>query len=367
MKTAQKYGQMQKILEEEDMGREMSPETKRMREEITTFKEFGAIGTHEDVANKYGVGKGTAYAYMRKLQEEAKGGKKVDGRFAKLEATYKRITEVDEGEVLPREGTEQALETSKADEGGNVRGGGNCVAVEGQNHKCSQGGFGNFRDDKYSECMEGCDLREGCRESTIENESNGIWKCFGKFDLSLYSCFNNQCGKNDKCAHIARCLEKNNEETDVKLNDSEPCESLLCQSCEEGKCVGENVNESNDVEYHCFGKYWDKSFACRMNICKRKEACRAVINNPIEEAKDDLEGLAEPEPVWTPEQKGEFASKMFSLPKSMGECRAAPTMDEIIEKKCIIIEEGLSILQGMYIKKAKDDFAGRVRKMMEAL
>ena len=65
---AKQYGEGER--RNEDMGREMSPETKLMREEVDTFAKFGAIGTYEDVAGKYGVGKGTAYAWMKKLHEE---------------------------------------------------------------------------------------------------------------------------------------------------------------------------------------------------------------------------------------------------------------------------------------------------------
>ena len=155
------------------------------------------------------------------------------GKFAKLEATYKSVTEVDEGATIPREGTEQALGESKTDEGGIVS-----KAEEGESSRA----------------------------------------CFGTYE-NTPACHG--------CSDERVCQMVNPSEI---INDSEPCESL---------------NESNDVEYHCFGNYRDKSFACRMNVCKRKEECRVEANNPVEETKDDLGVLAEPEPAWSPEYASE--------------------------------------------------------------
>ena len=49
--------------------------SKRMKAEITTLAQFGAIGSYEDVAKKYEVGKTTAYSHMKKLHKKAKAGK----------------------------------------------------------------------------------------------------------------------------------------------------------------------------------------------------------------------------------------------------------------------------------------------------
>jgi len=117
-----------------------------------------------------------------------------------------------------------------------------------------------------------------------------------------------------------------------------------------GDCMKNGVECDKPYDEDCVR--WSMGRDCALGVTN-KGACRVVTNNPVEETKDDLKGLAEPEPAWTPEYAGE--------------CRNAPTMDEIIEKKCKIIKDGLTILQGMYIRKAKEDFAGRVREMMGAL
>ena len=169
MKTARQYGEVQKRLEVEDMGREMSPETKLMREEIDTFAKFGTIGTYEDVANKYRVGKSTAYAWMKKLMD---GGE---------------VNEVKEvREIKPAEVTERVV---------------------------------------------------------LPLEVEGV----------------------DECT-------------------------------EEGKVEPER--EYTD----CFGQY---DAFCELTPCGRISECSFVKKNPVKETKDDLEGLAEQEPAWTPEYVGE--------------------------------------------------------------
>ena len=65
-------------------------------------------------------------------------------------------------------------------------------------------------------------------------------------------------------------------------------------------------------KYPCLGEYEDIDIECR--VCESMEACRVVTNNLVYETiehqtdyperyetKDDLEGLAEPEPEWNSE------------------------------------------------------------------
>jgi len=67
----------------------------------------------------------------------------------------------------------------------------------------------------------------------------------------------------------------------------------------------------SEDKYPCLGEYEDIDIECR--VCESIEACRVVTNNRVQEAidnqtnypewyetNDDLEGLAEPEPTWTP-------------------------------------------------------------------
>jgi len=205
---------------DEDMGREMSPETKLMREEVDTFAKFGAIGSYEDVAGKYGVGKGTAYSWMRKLMDEGVVKEVKEVVEVRVETAPFEIPNTPGNyEATDRivEGTEQASGTSKEDEGGIVTEGG-----------------------------------------------------------------------------------------------------------------GEGPETTYEGKYPCFGEYEDTDIECRG--CEGMEVCCVVTNNPIEqtiefrgdypeqyETKDDLGGLAEPEPAWTAEYAGDSASIMFTLPKAKSE------------------------------------------------
>jgi len=84
-----------------------------------------------------------------------------------------------------------------------------------------------------------------------------------------------------------------------------PCEqSKPISACdrpnreEEGLGV---VSEDKPKKWYCFGKYDGGDRPCITSWCDRREECRYINQNPIEETKDDLEGLVEPEPSWMPD------------------------------------------------------------------
>jgi len=71
--------------------------SKRMKLEVTTLAQFGAIGTYEEVAKKYEVGKSTAYSYMKILHQKAREEKQVDVK----NTTGTCIPEIVESKVIP--------------------------------------------------------------------------------------------------------------------------------------------------------------------------------------------------------------------------------------------------------------------------
>jgi len=302
----------------EDMGREMSPETKLMREEVDTFAKFGAIGSYEDVASKYGVGKGTAYSWMRKLMDEGvvKEVREVaEIKEAKMETApfeipntpgnYKAIDKLVEG-------TEALSEASKEDEGGIVTGGGKEESVD-----C----FGKYEDNRYDSC-EDCDACENCKLVTIE------------------------------------ILRKNK-----NSNDSEPCESLLCHSCEEGKCIAEDTSKhaKNNKNYGCFGEYDANYSAC--SSCEQADECHQKthvlayreVSCVTQETKDDLEGLAEPEPEWDKQWADRVEDVIDDIDNNL---------KSAIEKMWSVLKQDVGIIHKMHIAQAEQEFSERLNQIL---
>ena len=259
------------------MGREMSPETKRMREEITTFAEFGANGAYEDVAAKYGVGKSTAYAWMKKLQEDGKG------KFAKMETipfTGTLEERVDAILVNPLKVSGERLEgASKVVE---------VVMVDNP-----------AREDKV-EVME---ASEDKKYFKVEfNESNRVPGCFGECDPDQYQCEDRK--------NYTECL--------VTF----------------GKIQGEIEHQTDHPEQY--------------------------------ETKDDLSGLAEPEPAWTPEHNKEWSCNLDreldvdKLLKSLSKLETEEDDEELF----IEIGGWLKGIKDRTIKRAGIKFDERLAEMM---
>ena len=260
MKTARQYGEVQKRLEVEDMGREMSPETKLMREEIDTFAKFGTIGTYEDVANKYGVGKSTAYAWMKKLMD---GGE------------TKKVEEVAEIKETKMEGA--PLEIPNTPENYQVI---NEVAEVTERVVLPLD-------------VEGVD--ECAKVGEVEPERE-YTDCFGQYHAS---CELTPCERIGECSFVKENTIKKPEEYP---NDSEPCASLLCHSCEEGGCVKlggrDNISIATEDNFPslCYERYGYDLHGCSRN---KENGCNGC-DELGDETKNDLEGLEEPEPKWTP-------------------------------------------------------------------
>ena len=156
----------------EDMGREISPETKLMREEVDTFAKFGAIGTYEDIASKYGVGKGTAYSWMRKLMDGGVVEKAEVTEVTKMETTPFEIPNTPGNyEAIDKlvEGTEALSEASKEDEGGIVTEG------DGEGHRIAFEEYFKVESD----------------------EQNRVPVCLGGYDPITYCC--RDCTDNVEC------------------------------------------------------------------------------------------------------------------------------------------------------------------------
>jgi len=297
---AKQYGEK----EDEDMGREMSPEAKLMRNKVDTFAKFGAIGTYDDVASKYGVGKGTAYAWMKKLQEEGKG------KLAKLEATYEAITEVDEGEVLPLKtvpftGTIEERVDDIFVNPLKVSG----ESQEGTSETLEVVGVDNpVQEDKV-------ELEEAFKEPKRERSSLE-WtekEAKGDLDLELFDKVMSEIHQTDYP-----------EQYETKKDDRG------FHGCP--VCNGQWAFERNALD-----------------CCKYKV-------NP-EQTVDDLGGLTEPEPVWTSEYAEEQQSDRLAhkLDKSL---------KMSIAQMWTVLENDIETIRQVYIAQAEQEFSERLNQIL---
>jgi len=253
MKTARQYGDVQKRLEDEAMGREISPETKLMREEVDTFAKFGTIGTYEDVANKYGVGKSTAYAWMKKLMSE--------GEVKRVEA----VTEVKE-------------------------------------MKMEETTF--FEIPNTPESYQAINEAVGVTEGVV---------------LPL------------KVEGVEECIEEVKVEPEREYTD-------------------------------CFGQY---DVSCELTPCGRISECSFVKENPIKKTRDDLGGLAEPEPAWTPEYSGRIPRRMSDEEeRKLLDAITGLDTEELDEELWITVTDDLKGLRERMIMRAEIKFNERINQIL---
>jgi len=185
--------------------------------------------------------------YRKRVEGLKRDGK---GKFVKKEDNYKAVIGDDECEITSREGTRAPSNPVKDDEGGIVAKGGEKELETTLQYFC----FGTYEDNRYDSC-DSCDAYDNCKVVTREIKS--------KDNIS---------------------------------DDSEPCSTLLCHSCEEGGCAVEKKGKSREEYYPCFGTYEDRPYTT-CGKCRYSEACRVETNDPVGETKDDLGVLAEPE-IW---------------------------------------------------------------------
>lgn len=192
---------------------------KKMKLEIDSMEKFEAIGGTRAVARKWGVSKSTAHGLKTKLLAKEKNIMKSDESKATNNVTEEQ------------EPTSEQHNTTTLDD---------CTIDD---IECLKSCAESFDDDIK------CDIIKG---GDVEGETNRVPGCFGEFDPERYWCMD--CKDSKECEVT---FDKIKAEKVVDI-----CESLLCHSCEEGKCIAENHS--------------------------RKKM-------------DDLNGIAEPEPEWSPE------------------------------------------------------------------
>ena len=90
------------------------------------------------------------------------------------------------------------------------------------------------------------------------------------------------------------------EGTEASLEESKADEGGIVREGGDKGVETEELNKECEVTYHCFGTY-ENNENTFCGTCRESEICQYVTKNHPEETKDDLEGLAEPEPEWNSE------------------------------------------------------------------
>ena len=209
---------------------------KIMREEITTYAEFIACGTYSEVAKKYRVSPATAHGWMMSLKAKHMGIEPEQKPKSKAQIMREELTTLEKFESI-----------------------------------------GNYREvaTKY-----------------------GVGKT----------------AANDLQVRLRREKEKMERQSveAIKIEEDKPIE-IPCQSVEdgvesvrnesEGDCSKGGIEEAQTKlketpsGYPCFGTYEDiEGTDC--GVCHMGLLCKFETDGTHEETKDDLQGLAEPEPTW---------------------------------------------------------------------
>ena len=228
--------------------------------------------------------------YRKRVENLKRDGK---GKLAKLEATYKAITEVDEGEVLPLKTVPFAGTLEERADAIFV----NPLKVSRE----SQEGT--------SETLEVVEVDNPVQEDKVELETKR-WACFGNFNDSE-PCRNNGCGEREKCLI---------ESEDLAEEQSRKIDAYF------------RSEVKNEIEHQ--------------------------TDHPEQyETKDDLGGLAEPEPVWTSEYAEEQQSDRLAhkLDKSL---------KMSIAQMWIVLKNDIETIRQVYIAQAEQEFSERLNQIL---
>jgi len=162
----------------------------KMRTEITTLTQFGAIGTFEDVAKKYDVSKSTAYACMKKLHQKAKGEKTTNPTLTEVEKFHADV----EVQPLPKVEMDKVVE----------------IQPEGQ-----EGAVETLEDSGVDDCPK-IHLEEA--EKVISETSD----CFGSFDVLDERCRFNHYHNKEACKVVKNNPPEETAEVLADLVEAEP-------------------------------------------------------------------------------------------------------------------------------------------------
>ena len=218
---------------------------KIMREELTSYEDFLSCGTYSEVAKRYKVSPATAHGWMMSLKAKHMGIEPEQKPKSNAQIMREEITTLEQFEAIGgyRKVAEKYGVGKTAANDLHVRLRREKEKMETQSVKAITSG-----EDKPIEIP--CQSVEDGVES-VENESEG------------------DCSK-DGIEEAVMAIEE------------------MCSS----------ETEKLNVTACCFGNFNVMDERCRFNHCNSKEACKVVTNNPVEETKDDLQGLVEPEPTW---------------------------------------------------------------------
>lgn len=104
----------------------------------------------------------------------------------------------------------------------------------------------------------------------------------------------------------------------------------------------------------CFGTYEVGVCESHYNICGKNEKCYYATAYPVVETKDDLGGIAEPEPQNGITEGAEYIPLSNSTNEEIGRYKQS-------------VKTSLTIIRNMYVEQANMDFRTWVKMLMEGM
>ena len=257
---------------------------KIMREEITTYEDFVACGTYSEVAKKYKVSPATAHGWMMSLKAKHMGIEPEQKPKSNAQIMREEITTLEQFEAIGNYREVAAKYGVGKTAANDLR-----VKLRREKEKMEHQSVKAIKTEEDKPEIPRQSVEDGVE--SVQNESEG--DCSKEGEQRLESAMPETQNVTDSEFPCFGTYEDKTYTGCGKCRDKEVCKVVTNNPMEETKDDLQGLVESPKIEFACFGSYGPSYHGCQTDVCKMSNDCKRDT-----EIKDNLQGLVEPDPTW---------------------------------------------------------------------